>query len=164
MKEARDNGSQIFVFGNGGSSATAAHLACDLVKGTSYQRDKRFRVIALTDNIQTITAYSNDVCYEDVFVEQLKNFVNKNDLVIALSGSGNSENVIKTIDYANKKGCRTIGLSGRDGGRLKVHIKRVFFRLGFVEKDSSVAKVVYKARSIHQKTSDMSHQKFIYIY
>ncbi len=119
IKEARDNGSQIFVFGNGGSASTAAHLACDLVKGASYQCDKRFKVLALTDNIQTITAYSNDVDYKDVFIEQLKNFINKDDLVIALSGSGNSENVIRAIDYANEYGCRTIGLSGMDGGRLR---------------------------------------------
>ena len=119
MRAARNDGKQIFLCGNGGSAATASHLACDLVKGASYQRDNRFKVIALTDNTPTITAYSNDVSYDDVFVEQLKNFANKDDLVMGISASGNSENIIRTIEYANKIGCKTIGLSGRDGGKLK---------------------------------------------
>lgn len=118
FREARDAGRQIFVCGNGGSAATASHFVCDVVKGASYGRPQRFRIMALTDSVPTITAYANDVSYADVFVEQLKNFAQPGDVLMALSGSGNSENVIRAVEYANQIGCRTIGLSGRDGGRL----------------------------------------------
>jgi D-sedoheptulose 7-phosphate isomerase len=118
FREARDEGKQIFVCGNGGSASTASHFACDIVKGASYKQDKRFRIMALTDSLPTLTAYSNDVSYECVFVEQLKNFARTGDLVMAISGSGNSPNVVHAIEYANSIGCRTIGLSGRNGGKL----------------------------------------------
>jgi D-sedoheptulose 7-phosphate isomerase len=116
--EARDEGRQIFVCGNGGSASTASHFACDIVKGASYQREKRFRILALTDSLPTITAYSNDVAYDCVFAEQLKNFARPGDLLMAISGSGNSRNVVCAAEYANSIGCRTIGLTGRDGGKL----------------------------------------------
>ena len=109
---------QIFVIGNGGSASTASHLACDLGKGTSGEGRKRFRVISLTDNVATMTAWSNDVSYDDVFVEQLKNLVNTNDVVIGISASGNSENVIRAMQHAVDIGCRTVGWSGFGGGRL----------------------------------------------
>ena len=109
---------QIFVLGNGGSASTASHIACDLGKGTSLPGKRRFRVISLTDNVATMTAWSNDRCYEDVFVEQLKNLVNAGDLVIGISASGNSENVIRAIRHANTVGCKTIGWTGFGGGRL----------------------------------------------
>ncbi len=118
LREARDEERHIFVCGNGGSASTASHFACDIVKGCSYQQAKRFRILALTDSLPTLTAYSNDVSYESVFVEQLKNFARPKDLVMALSGSGNSANVVQAIEYANSVGCRTIALSGRDGGRI----------------------------------------------
>ncbi|MGA3035021.1 MAG: SIS domain-containing protein [Terracidiphilus sp.] len=118
LRAARDEGRQIFVCGNGGSAFTASHFATDLVKGASYQRARRFRVLALTDNIGTMTAYANDVSYDVVFEEQLKNFAVAGDLVIAISGSGNSPNVVRAAKYANDAGCRTIALTGRDGGRL----------------------------------------------
>lgn len=118
LRAARDEDRQIFVCGNGGSAFTASHFATDLLKGASYQRPRRFRIQALTDNIGTITAYANDVSYEAVFEEQLKNFAAAGDLVIAISGSGNSPNVVRAVEYANETGCRTIGLTGRDGGRL----------------------------------------------
>lgn len=118
MREARDAGAQIFVCGNGGSASTASHFAADMVKGASYQRDKRFRVVAITDSLPTLTAYSNDVGYEVVFEEQLKNFARPGDAVMAISGSGNSPNVLRAVEYANSIGCRTIGLTGRDGGKL----------------------------------------------
>ena len=89
-----------------------------MVKGASFGYPKRFRIMALTDSLATITAYSNDVSYECVFVEQLKNFAEPGDVVIAVSGSGNSPNVLRAVEYANSIGCRTIGLSGRDGGAL----------------------------------------------
>lgn len=118
IMDAYHSENQIFVIGNGGSASTASHLACDLGKGTIVEGKKRFRVISLTDNVATMTAWSNDVSYEDVFVEQLKNLVDTGDVVIGISASGNSENVIRAIQHAADIGCRTIGWSGFGGGRL----------------------------------------------
>jgi len=118
FRQARNNSKHIFVCGNGGSATTASHFACDIVKGASYNRDTRFRIMALADSMATLTAYSNDLNYECVFVEQLKNFARKDDLVMCISGSGNSPNVVRAMDYANSIGCKTIALTGRDGGRL----------------------------------------------
>jgi D-sedoheptulose 7-phosphate isomerase len=118
LREARDSGRTIYTCGNGGSASSASHIVCDILKGASYQRDKRFRVLGLADSLSTMTAYSNDVDYAEVFVEQLKNWAQPGDVVIALSGSGNSANVVKALDYANSVGCKTIALTGRDGGKL----------------------------------------------
>ena len=118
FEEARANGRHIFVCGNGGSASTASHFACDIVKGASYQRDQRFRIMALTDSLPTLTAYSNDVGYDCVFTEQLKNFAQPGDVVMCISGSGNSPNVVCAMEYANSVGCKTIALTGRDGGKL----------------------------------------------
>jgi D-sedoheptulose 7-phosphate isomerase len=118
FREARDGSKHIFVCGNGGSASTASHFACDIVKGASYNRDTRFRIMALTDSLPTLTAYSNDVSYECIFVEQLKNFAQQGDLVMCISGSGNSPNVVQAMEYANSIGCKTIALTGRDGGKL----------------------------------------------
>lgn len=119
FRKARDEERQIFVFGNGGSAATANHFACDIVKGASYGRSRRFKILSLSEQIATMTAYSNDVGYESVFVEPLKNFAKPGDVAMAISGSGNSENVVRAIDYANSIGCYTVGLSGMTGGRLR---------------------------------------------
>jgi len=118
FREARDAGRRIFVCGNGGSASTASHFACDMVKGASFQRESRFRILALTDSLPTLTAYSNDVSYDVVFAEQLRNFAESGDLFMAISGSGNSPNVLRAIEHANAIGCRTIALTGRDGGKL----------------------------------------------
>jgi D-sedoheptulose 7-phosphate isomerase len=118
FKEARAQEKTIFVAGNGGSASTASHFACDMVKGASYQKSSRFRIMALTDSLPTLTAYSNDVSYDIVFAEQLKNFARPGDLFMAISGSGNSPNVVRAMEYANSAGCRTIALTGRDGGKL----------------------------------------------
>jgi D-sedoheptulose 7-phosphate isomerase len=118
LAQAREEGRRIFVCGNGGSASTASHFATDLLKGASYGRTSRFRILALTDSLPTITAYSNDVGYECVFVEQLKNFAEPGDVVIAISSSGNSPNVLRAVEYGNSIGCRTIALSGREGGQL----------------------------------------------
>lgn len=118
FREARREGKTIFVCGNGGSAATASHFVCDMVKGASFNRPVRFRIQALTDSLPTITAYANDVSYEVVFVEQLRNFAQPGDLVMAISASGNSPNVVRAVEYASSIGCRTIALTGRDGGRL----------------------------------------------
>jgi D-sedoheptulose 7-phosphate isomerase len=118
FEEARAAGRQIFVFGNGGSAATASHFVTEMLKGASYNRASRFRILALTDSMATITAYSNDVSYDCVFAEQLKNFAAPGDLVMGLSSSGNSVNVIRAFEYANSIGCRTLALTGRGGGKL----------------------------------------------
>lgn len=118
FRDARDSGRAIFTCGNGGSASTASHFVCDVVKGASYKRANRFRIMALTDSLPTITAYSNDVGYDIVFAEQLRNFAQPGDVVMAISGSGNSPNVIKAVEYANSIDCKTLALTGRDGGRL----------------------------------------------
>jgi D-sedoheptulose 7-phosphate isomerase len=118
LGEARDQGRHIFVCGNGGSAAMASHFATDLVKGASFGRQARFRILSLVDSIPTMTAYSNDVSYECVFVEQLKNFAEAGDVVLAVSSSGNSLNVVRAIEYGNSIGCQTIALTGCSGGKL----------------------------------------------
>ncbi len=118
MTHARQQGRTIYTCGNGGSASTASHFVCDLLKGASYQQAKRWRAISLVDQMPTISAYSNDVSYEAIFVEQLKNFAAAGDVVMAISGSGHSPNVVAAVEYARSVGCRTIGLTGRDGGKL----------------------------------------------
>ena len=118
LLRARDTDQHIMTCGNGGSASTASHFVCDVIKGASYQREKRFRILALTDSVATLTAYSNDVNYDCVFAEQLKNYAKPGDVLIAISGSGNSPNVLRAVEYANSIGCKTIGLTGRDGGKL----------------------------------------------
>lgn len=119
LLEARKNGNNIYIMGNGGSASTASHFTCDFNKGLSYKKDIRFKMICLNDNIATMLAYSNDLGYENVFVEQLKNFLKKDDVVIGISGSGNSKNILNAIEYANDLGAKTVGLTGFDGGKLK---------------------------------------------
>lgn len=123
LLSARDSGKTIFIMGNGGSGATASHYCCDFNKGMSYQQTNRFKMICLNDNIPTMMAYSNDVSYDDAMVEQLKNFLQPGDLVIGISGSGNSKNIIKAIDYANAHDAETVGLTGFSGGELKRRAK-----------------------------------------
>lgn len=112
----------IFIMGNGGSASTASHFACDLGKGTLSPKDtkkiKRFKVTSLTDNVATITAWSNDISYDQIFSEQLKNLLSPGDVVIGISASGNSPNVLKAIKFAKKTRAITVGLAGFDGGKL----------------------------------------------
>ncbi len=115
---ARQEGRCIFVCGNGGSGASAEHFVTEMVKGASYGRSSRFRIMTLGGDLSTVTAYSNDVEYECVFAEHLKNFAQPGDIVMGISGSGNSMNVVRAIEYGNSIGCRTITLTGRDGGAL----------------------------------------------
>ena len=117
--EAYRKNKQIFIMGNGGSAATASHFACDLGKGTIVEGKPRFRVMSLNDNTPLITALSNDFGYDRVFVEQLMNLVQKGDIVICITGSGNSPNVLKAIKYANSKGAITIAFLGFSGGKAK---------------------------------------------
>lgn len=118
LLEAYNEGRHIFVAGNGGSASTASHFACDLNKGVSYGLEKRFKVISLPDCLPSVLAYANDVSYDSVFVEQMKNFYTPGDLAIGISGSGNSENVLQCIKYAKENGGHTIGLCGFGGGKL----------------------------------------------
>lgn len=118
LREARDRDRFIYVCGNGGSASIASQMVVDLVKGASHGYSKRFKVIGLTDSVATITAYANDVDYECVFVEQLRNFAREGDVLLAISGSGNSPNVLRAVEYANSIGCRTIGLTRSAGGAL----------------------------------------------
>lgn len=119
LLDARDAGKQIFVMGNGGSAATASHMVCDFNKGLVADGKPRFKFICLNDNMATLMAYANDVSYDDVFVEPLKNFMQPGDLVIGISGSGNSTNVVKAIEWANDNGGKTFSLVGYSGGKLK---------------------------------------------
>ena len=115
---AYSNERQVFIMGNGGSGSTASHFVCDINKGCCFELKKKFKVICLNDNMPSILAYANDLSYDKIFVEQLKNYLNEGDVVIGISGSGNSENILQAVSYAKEKGARTIGLSGFDGGRL----------------------------------------------
>lgn len=119
LESAWRDGRQVFVCGNGGSGSLASHLACDLNKNCNAPGGKRFKIIPLTDNLATILAYANDVSYDDVFVEQLKNLFNPGDVVMGISGSGNSENVVRTLRYARENGGVTVGFTGFGGGRMK---------------------------------------------
>jgi D-sedoheptulose 7-phosphate isomerase len=117
--ESYEGGHQIFIMGNGGSGTTASHFACDINKGVCFGFEKRFKVICLNDNIPTILAYANDNSYDDIFVEQLKNFLKSDDVVIGISGSGNSRNVIKAFQYANEQNAVSIAFTGFGGvGKL----------------------------------------------
>jgi len=118
LESACQEGRQLFLMGNGGSGSPASHAACDLNKGVSFGREQRFRAICLNDYVATLSAYANDVCHNDVFVDPLRNFLRPGDVVVGISGSGNSPNVLKAIDYANHHGEFTVGLCGFDGGRL----------------------------------------------
>lgn len=119
LNEARLSGQTIFVFGNGGSAALASHYACDLGKGTSDVSSPRVRVVALTDNVATMTAWANDYGYEHIFAEQLKNLARAGDIAIAISGSGNSENVLLALEVARATGAITVGITGFKGGKMK---------------------------------------------
>jgi len=109
----------IYIFGNGGSGASASHATGDFLKGASYGLEKRFKVICLNDNIPSLMAIANDISWDAIFVEQLKNFLQPNDLVIGISGSGNSKNVVEAMEYAKKHKVQTIAFCGFRGGRIK---------------------------------------------
>jgi D-sedoheptulose 7-phosphate isomerase len=109
----------IFVFGNGGSAASASHMMCDLNKGATSAAARRARVMALTDNVPLLTAWANDCGYDKVFSEQIKNFAQPGDVAVAISGSGNSANVLLGLRTARDAGAFTIGLAGFNGGNMK---------------------------------------------
>ncbi len=119
LRYARQAGKQVFILGNGGSAATASHFACDLAKNTTPPGQPRLRVLALTDNMPLFSALANDSGYESVFSEQLTSFLQPGDVVIGISGSGNSANVLHAISLARSMEAITIGFTGFDGGQLK---------------------------------------------
>ncbi|MEY8336988.1 SIS domain-containing protein [Lachnospiraceae bacterium 62-35] len=119
LEGARLSGKRIFICGNGGSASTASHLECDFNKGISYDQDLKYDIECLSDNVPMMMAIANDIGYHDVFVVPLKNKLKKGDIVIGISGSGNSENVLKAFEYANDLGADTIAFTGYSGGKLK---------------------------------------------
>lgn len=119
LGKARGQGHRIFIFGNGGSAATASHFAADLAKGARCSGEPRFKVFALTDNISLISAWANDTDYGSIFAEQLENLVEFGDVTIAISGSGNSPNVLNGTKVARAMGATTIGFIGFNGGKLQ---------------------------------------------
>ena len=118
LLNAWQRGVQVFIIGNGGSAATASHMANDLNKFTIFPGKKRFKAIALTDNVPLMTAWGNDDSYECIFSEQLKNFLNPGDVIVAISTSGNSRNVIKGVEVGHELGGVVIALTGNTGGKL----------------------------------------------
>jgi len=119
LEETYRNGHRIFIMGNGGSAATASHFALDLAKNTIMQGAPRLKAISLTDHVPLITAWSNDTAYEHIFEEQLANMIEPGDLVIGISTSGNSPNVINALNLAKKSRAATVGLLGAEGGLIK---------------------------------------------
>lgn len=121
IMEAYENDKFVYVIGNGGSAANASHLAQDLAKGTrhSLEQKKRIKALSLTDNTPFITAQGNDEGYDSIFDQQLRTFAAPGDFLIAISGSGNSPNIVKAIEWANNNGVKTIGITGYDGGKLR---------------------------------------------
>jgi len=152
MMDAYHSEKHIFVMGNGGSASTASHWVCDINKGCCLNKNKKFKMMSLNESVSTMLAYANDLSYENVFIEQLKNFFVPGDVVIGISGSGNSINVLKAIEYANKNGGTTIGLCGYSGGKL---YKMVDIPI--------LAKVndMQKVEDIHMIVAHMSMQRII---
>lgn len=118
LHQARAEKRQIFIMGNGGSASTASHFVCDLAKNTRHPDWPNYRVIGLTDNMAILSAYANDEGYENVFVQQMASFLEPDDIVIGISASGNSPNVLTAIEYANQHQATTIGFTGFTGGKL----------------------------------------------
>jgi D-sedoheptulose 7-phosphate isomerase len=120
LTDARNRGATIWTMGNGGSAATASHFVCDFSKGLSQALGgRKYDLRCLSDNIPIVTAIANDIGYEDVFLYQIHGLIRPDDLLIAISGSGNSPNVIKAVEYAKQIGAKVIGLTGYDGGKLR---------------------------------------------
>jgi D-sedoheptulose 7-phosphate isomerase len=138
LTAARDRGARVFFIGNGGSAATASHFANDLTLSTR-GTDTCFRAVSLTDNQAILTAIANDMGYEHIFVEQLRTHLDPADVVVAISASGNSENLVRAIEHANARGATTVALTGFDGGklrqlaRLSVHVETATGEYGPVE-------------------------------
>ena len=118
LLNARDTNKKIFTMGNGGSSSTSSHFASDLLKTCILKESKRFNAICLSDNTSVLTAWANDTSYDEVFLDQLKNYISTGDIVIAFSGSGTSKNIIKALEFAKKMNSFIIGFTGSSGGKF----------------------------------------------
>lgn len=119
LETARLNRKRIFICGNGGSASTASHYECDFNKGVSYDQDIKYDFECLSDNVPMMMAIANDIGYDEIFVTPLRNKLKKGDVVIGISGSGNSENVVRALSYANEMGAETIAICGYSGGKIK---------------------------------------------
>ena len=139
LYEAYEQGRRVFLFGNGGSAANASHFCEDVAKGTlpSMEAEQRIKAVSLTDNVPYITAWANDEGYDRIFEQQLINLCEASDVTIAISGSGNSPNVLRATEYANAHGLFTVGMTGYDGGKLggmvKLNVHVPSFNMGLVE-------------------------------
>lgn len=119
LLDAYDRGATVYVFGNGGSAATASHMVCDFNKGTCLELDRKFKFVCLNDNVPIMMAIANDDSYENIFYYQLQDRLKPEDLVLAISGSGNSHNVVKAVEYAKKVGAKVIAMTGYSGGKIR---------------------------------------------
>lgn len=118
LNNARDNSKRVYIMGNGGSASTSTHFCSDLLKTSLVKGKEKFQAFSLCDNIPVILAWGNDSSFDDIYSQQLKNILQKDDVVIAISGSGNSTNVLNAAEYANQIDAKTISLTGKDGGKL----------------------------------------------
>ena len=118
ISAAYEREATIYVFGNGGSAATASHFVCDFNKGISEGKRKKFHLICLNDNTPIITAIGNDISYDEIYRFQLRDCLKPDDLIIAISGSGNSKNVLRAVEYAHEIGTKVVGITGYSGGKL----------------------------------------------
>ena len=118
LNKAKKNGRKIYIMGNGGSASTASHFASDLLKTSLTKNTKRIKAFSLSDNMPVILAWANDTSYENIFKEQLESLLEKNDIVIGISGSGNSINVLNAIKFANNENAFTVSFTGKDGGKI----------------------------------------------
>jgi D-sedoheptulose 7-phosphate isomerase len=119
LENAESKGNQVFVIGNGGSAATASHIATDWAKTSERNGKRTLRCMSLVDNVPFMTAIANDLGYEEVFVRQLRTYLRRGDVVVMISGSGNSPNVVKAAKFAKKAGAVTVGMTGFSGGKLR---------------------------------------------
>ena len=126
LLRAHRSGKKVYAMGNGGSAATASHLACDLNKTAAVKGRPRFKVISINDNVPVMLAIANDIRYEEVFAEQLENFLESQDVVFLISGSGNSPNLLRAAEFARSRGAVTVALLGFEGGKLKAMVDHPF--------------------------------------
>lgn len=170
--EAYKNDRKVFILGNGGSASTASHMTCDLGKGTLQRiydnSERRLKVISLTDNVAVITAYGNDLGFEDIFVQQLRNLMETGDVIIVISGSGNSKNIIKALSYARECGAKTIGFLGfKTGGQAAslvdcaIIVDSNFY--GPIEDVHNilshlVSSWIAKVKNIHDRNEDLTNE------
>ena len=160
LSRARAEGATVFVCGNGGSAATASHFATDIGKGASYGKPVRFRAVALTDSMSTITAYANDVGFEIVFAEQLRNLAKPGDVLVTISGSGSSPNIIRVIEVAHELGVDVVALTGFSGGKsgpmADIHVNVPSDHMGRIE-DAHMALCHAVAFSFIERDAHTTH-------